>query len=73
MPVLVCDVLLTACRTGRSLLGGGRLGLLSVVEEEIALEQELAQDLPEVTGFTTIITGCLATLQRESDGERYVV
>jgi hypothetical protein len=51
----------------------GRVGLLSCVEEEVSLEQQLVQDLPEVTGFTATATGCLATLEREHDGERYVV
>ena len=49
------------------------MGLLSCVEEEVSLEQQLVQDLPEVTGFSATATGCLATLEREHDGERYVV
>ena len=49
------------------------MGLLSCVQEEVSLEQQLVQDLPEVTGFTATSTGCLATLEREHDGERYVV
>ena len=48
---------------------GGR-DLLSCVEEEIALEQEVAESLPEVTGFTTTISGCLATLHRTDGSEK---
>ena len=51
----------------------GRLGLLSCVEEEVTLESQLLADLPKVTRFTATTNGCLATLEREHDGERYGV
>ena len=45
--------------------------LLSCVKEEITLEQERGKELPEVTGFTTSIDGCLATLHKHQGREQY--
>ena len=63
--VAVALTISTGCLCWRE----GRHSLLSCVEEEISLEQQLVQDLPEVTGFTATTTGCLATLQHNR--ERY--
>lgn len=50
--------------------GRQKLGLLSCVEEEVELERELVQDLPKFTEFTVTVSGCVATLDKEMEGER---
>lgn len=46
--------------------------LLSCVQDEVGLEQGLTEQLPEVTGFDTTVSGCIATLQRQHGTDQSV-
>lgn len=52
--------------------GVGGVSLLDCVKTAIGVEQSSVETLPEVTGFTTSITGHLAVLQR-SHGNQLLV
>lgn len=51
---------------------GAGTRLLSCVQEEIELEKCLTEQLPEVTGFGTTVSGCIATLHRQHGRDKSV-